>query len=114
MRVAHPGSGRPRTRLDRVRADQAYASRKNRAYLRRHGIRCTIPDKADQARTRKKLGSRGSRPPKFDAEEHGARMIARSCLYPCGTFPRSRKVSMDVLDAPDRPGGEFVFVARRP
>ncbi|MEV5542214.1 hypothetical protein AB0L13_35840 [Saccharopolyspora shandongensis] len=30
----------------RVRADKAYASRKNSAYLRLRGIRCTIPDKA--------------------------------------------------------------------
>ncbi|MFJ5221181.1 IS5 family transposase [Streptomyces sp. NPDC088354] len=73
VRVARPGSGRPRTRPDRVRADKAYASRKNRAYLRRRGIRCTIPDKADQARNRKKLGSRGGRPPKFDAEDYKAR-----------------------------------------
>lgn len=42
-----------------MRADKAYASRKNRAYLHRRGIRCTIPDKADQARNRQKLGSRG-------------------------------------------------------
>lgn len=73
VRVARLGAGRPRTRPDRVRADKAYASRKNRAYLRRRGIRCTIPDKADQARNRKKLGSRGGRPPKFDAEDYKAR-----------------------------------------
>ncbi len=34
----------------RVQADTAYASRENRPYLRCRGIRCTIPDKADQAR----------------------------------------------------------------
>ncbi|WP_261994206.1 IS5 family transposase [Streptomyces sp. t39] len=73
VRVARSGSGRPRTRPDRVRADKAYASRKNRAYLRRRGIRCTIPDKADQARNRKKLGSFGGRPPKFDVEDYTAR-----------------------------------------
>ncbi|WP_327333131.1 IS5 family transposase [Streptomyces anulatus] len=73
VRVARPGSGRPRTRPRRVRADKAYASRKNRAYLRRRGIRCTIPDKADQARNRKRLGSRGGRPPKFNAEDYKAR-----------------------------------------
>ncbi|MFD3622964.1 IS5/IS1182 family transposase, partial [Streptomyces sp. NPDC058676] len=54
----------------RVRADKAYASRKNRAYLRRRGIRCTIPDKVDQARNRRKRGSRGSRPPEFDPEDY--------------------------------------------
>ena len=73
VRVARPGAGRPRTRPNRVRADKAYASRKNRAYLRRRGIRCTIPDKADQVRNRRKLGSRGGRPPKFDAEDYKAR-----------------------------------------
>lgn len=66
IRVPRIGPGRPRTRPGRVRADKAYASQKNRAYLRRRGIPCTIPDKADQARNRKKLGSRGGRPPKFD------------------------------------------------
>lgn len=73
VRVARLGPGRPWTRPDRVRADKAYASRKNRAYLRRRGIRCTIPDKADQIRNRKKLGSRGGRLPRFDAEDYTAR-----------------------------------------
>ncbi|MFF2432566.1 IS5 family transposase [Streptomyces mirabilis] len=73
IRVSRPGPGRPRTRPNRVRADKAYASDKNRAYLRRRGIRCTIPDKADQARNRKKLGSRGGRPPKFDKTDYRER-----------------------------------------
>lgn len=73
IRVPRLGSRRPRTRPRRVRADKAYASRKNRAYLRRRGIRCTIPDKADQARNRKKRGSRGGRPPTFDPEDYKAR-----------------------------------------
>jgi hypothetical protein len=73
IRVPRLGPGRPRTRPRRLRADKAYASRKNRAYLRRRGIRCTIPDKADQARNRRKLGPRGGRPPKFDSEDYKAR-----------------------------------------
>ncbi|MCQ8831675.1 IS5 family transposase [Streptomyces malaysiensis] len=73
VRVPRTGPGRPRTRPNRVRADKAYASRKNRAYLRRRGIRCTIPDKADQARNRKKRGSRGGRPPKFDPVDYRER-----------------------------------------
>jgi transposase len=56
-----------------VRADKAYVSRKNRAYLWRRGICCTIPDKAGQARNRKKRGSRGGRPPKFDLQDDKAR-----------------------------------------
>jgi transposase len=66
VRMPRIGPGRPRVRPDRVRAYWAYASRKNRTYLRKRGIRCTIPDKADQALHRKKRGSRGDRPPKFD------------------------------------------------
>ena len=57
-----------------MRADKTYASRKNRAYLRRRGIRCTISDKADQARNRKKRGSCGGRPPKSGPEDHKARL----------------------------------------
>ncbi|MEU9858942.1 IS5 family transposase [Streptomyces sp. NPDC047974] len=70
VRVPRIGPGRPRVRPDRVRADKAYASRRNRAYLRRRGIRCTIPDKADQERNRQKLGSRGGRPPHFDPTDY--------------------------------------------
>ena len=66
-------SCRPRVRPDRVRADKAYTSRKHRAYLRRLGIRCTIPDKADQARNRQKLSSRGGRPPHFAPVDYGER-----------------------------------------
>ncbi|MFC8794992.1 IS5 family transposase [Streptomyces cinereoruber] len=73
VRVPRLGPGRPRVRPNRVRADKAYASRKNRGHLRRRGIRCTIPDKADHARNRKKLGSLGGRPPGFDTEDYKAR-----------------------------------------
>jgi transposase len=73
IRVARPGRGRPRTRPDRVLADKAYGSRANRAYLRRRGIRCTIPDKADQIRNRKAKGHAGGRPPAFDPEHYKQR-----------------------------------------
>ncbi len=61
VRVSRFGPGWPRVRPDRVRADRAHASRKNRACMRRRGIRCTTPDKADQAANRRKLASRGGR-----------------------------------------------------
>jgi len=70
IRVPRTGPGRPRTRPDKVRADKAYSSRANRAYLRRRGIRCTIPEKRDQIANRKKRGSRGGRPPKFDQADY--------------------------------------------
>lgn len=62
IRVPRLGRGRPRTRPDRVRADKAYSSRANRAYLRRRQIKCTIPEKADQMRHRRRCGGRA---PKF-------------------------------------------------
>jgi transposase len=71
--VPRLGPDRPRTRPDRVRADTAYASRKNRAYLRLRGIRCTIPDKADHVRHRENRGSFGGRPPKFDPVDYRER-----------------------------------------
>ena len=58
--------GRPRTRPDRVLADKAYTSRSNRAYLRRRGVKATIPSKADQDANRRNKGSKGGRPPTFD------------------------------------------------
>ncbi|WP_167738963.1 IS5 family transposase [Streptomyces griseoruber] len=73
IRVPRIGPGRPRSRPDTVRADRAYGSRANRAYLRRRGVRCTIPEKADQIRNRQKLGSRGGRPPKFDKGDYKQR-----------------------------------------
>ena len=73
IRVPRPGGGRPRTRPDRVLADKAYGSRANRAYLRRRGIRCTIPEKADQVSNREKKGSSGGRPPAFNKEKYKQR-----------------------------------------
>lgn len=58
-RVPRIGRGRPRVRPNRVRSDKAYASPQERAYPRRRGIRCTVPEKADQARNRRKRGSSG-------------------------------------------------------
>ncbi|MFI0772912.1 IS5 family transposase [Streptomyces sp. NPDC021218] len=73
IRVPRLGPGRPRTRPDKVRADKAYGSRANRAYLRKRGIRCTIPEKRDQTANRKKRGSCGGRPPQFDAADYKER-----------------------------------------
>ncbi|WP_446218628.1 IS5 family transposase [Micromonospora sp. IBHARD004] len=73
IRVPRLGSGRPRTRPDRVLADKAYTSRANRRYLRRRGIKATIPSKADQDANRRKRGSKGGRPPAFDPERYKQR-----------------------------------------
>ncbi len=61
INVPRIGAGRPRTQPDKVRADKAYSSRANRAYLRRRGIACTIPEPADQQQHRKNRGRRRHR-----------------------------------------------------
>jgi hypothetical protein len=65
------GPGRPRTRPSRVLADKADSSRANRAYLRRRGIVCTIPEKDDQAAHRR-------------AKASGAAAHQRSTGWPTG------------------------------
>lgn len=49
--VRRPGRGRPRQRPRRVVGDKGYSSRANRRYLRRRGIRYTIPRKVNECRT---------------------------------------------------------------
>jgi transposase len=48
VRIARPGTGRPRTRPGAALGDKAYSSAANRAYLRRRGITAVIPVKEDQ------------------------------------------------------------------
>lgn len=73
VRVRRTGPGRPRTRPRKVRGDKAYSSRANRAYLRRRGIKATIPEKKDQARSRRRRGAHGGRPPTFDPADYRER-----------------------------------------
>ena len=51
-----------------------------RAWLRRRGIRCTIPERADQVRNRARRGSRGGRPPAFDRESYKRRNVVERCF----------------------------------
>lgn len=66
IEVPKLGGGRARVRPERVLADKAYSSRGNREWLRRHGIRATIPVPSDQAAYRRRRGRAGGRPPAFD------------------------------------------------
>jgi transposase len=65
--------GRPRLRPARILADKAYSVAAIRADLRRRGIAATIPERRDQSKNRLKRGSRGGRPPAFDADRYRQR-----------------------------------------
>ncbi|SDN70614.1 Transposase DDE domain-containing protein, partial [Actinomyces ruminicola] len=69
-----------RTRPQMVLADKAYSSRANRAWLRNHHIKATIPIKADQAAHRRAKGSRGGRPPAFDPIAYKDRNAVERCF----------------------------------
>lgn len=75
IRVPRIGGGRPRTRPDAVLADKAYGSGVNRRMLRARGIRAVIPEKSDQIAARIRKGSKGGRPPAFDADAYKDRNV---------------------------------------
>ncbi|MFI9042130.1 IS5 family transposase [Streptomyces sp. NPDC053726] len=73
IRVPRSGPGRPRVKPDSLAADKAYSNGPVREYLRRRGIRHTIPEKTDSQGARLRKGSRGGRPPGFDQDRHKKR-----------------------------------------
>ncbi|MFF5969794.1 transposase [Streptomyces collinus] len=66
IRVPRAGRGRPRKKPDSLAADKAYSNSPCREYLRRRGIRHTIPEKADSQAAHLRKGSLGERPPGFN------------------------------------------------
>lgn len=73
IRVPKLGPGRPRKKPDSLAADKAYSNGPCREYLRRRGIRHTIPEKTDTEAARLRKGSRGGRPPGFDKDRYKKR-----------------------------------------
>ncbi|MCZ0993403.1 IS5 family transposase [Streptomyces noursei] len=80
LRIRRRGSGRPRSRPDRVRGDKAYSSYDNRAYLRRRGIKATIAQPDDQRANRRRKGQAGGRPPAFDKTQYRHRSAVERCV----------------------------------
>lgn len=72
-RSASRRSGRARNGPESVAADKAYSNGPCRDYLRRRGIRHTIPEKTDSQAARLRKGSRGGRPLGFDEERYKKR-----------------------------------------
>jgi transposase len=73
--VGRDGPGRPRTRPERVLADKAYSHPSTRRALRERGIAFTSPERRDQIAHRAAKGSRGGRPPAFDADLYADRNV---------------------------------------
>ncbi|MEU5093144.1 IS5 family transposase [Streptomyces sp. NPDC021356] len=73
IRIPRTGPGRPRKKPDSLAADKAYSNGPCREYLRRRGIRHTIPEKTDSQAARLRKGSRGGRPPDFDEDRYKKR-----------------------------------------
>ncbi|MFF6835288.1 IS5 family transposase [Streptomyces sp. NPDC012438] len=73
IRVPRSGLGRPRKKPDSLAADRAYSNGLIREYLRRRGIRHTIPEKTDSRAARLRKGARGGRPPGFDEDRYKKR-----------------------------------------
>jgi transposase len=80
IRVPRTGPGRPRVRPSHVLGDKGYSSRAIRIWLRRRGISPTIPERADQVRSRLNRGSRGGRPPSFDRDTDKRRNVVERCF----------------------------------
>ena len=80
IRVPRIGPGRPRKRPDHVIADKAYSHPSTRAALRQRRITHTIPEKSDQIAHRARRGSRGGRPPLFDAQRYKDRNVVERCF----------------------------------
>lgn len=74
LQVAQP-SGQRRTRPVSVCGDKAYSSRAIRRHLRSRGIGAAIPEPADQQGHRRRRGTRGGRPPRFDPEIYKSRNV---------------------------------------
>jgi transposase len=73
------GSGRIRTRPDRLQADKAYSWKSIRAHLRARGITAATPEPADQAGHRRPRGSRCGRTLAVDRQDDkGRNVIERS------------------------------------
>ena len=81
--VPRVGPGRPRTRPDAVIGDKAYSARAHRSYLRSRGIRAVIPEPSDQIAHRKRRGSAGGRPPKFDKDAYRGRNVVERAFNTC-------------------------------
>ena len=80
IRIGRRGRGRARTRPGHVLGDKAYSSRAIRSHLRERRITATIPEPGDRKANRSRRGSKGGRPPRFDAEKYKQRNVVERAI----------------------------------
>jgi transposase len=80
VRVPRRGPGRPRKRPVSVLADKAFGGKPCRSKLRARRISAIIPTKTNERAARKKRGSDGGRPYKFDKEQYRLRNLVERCI----------------------------------
>lgn len=80
IRVPRIGTGRPRKHVPVLRVDRAYGAPKYRRLLRKRGTACVCPEREDARKWHLKRGSRGGRPPKFDAQTHKGRNVVERAV----------------------------------
>jgi transposase len=78
--VARIGPGRPRCRPETVIADKAYSHPSTRRAMRDRRITFVSPERDDQIARRAAKGTRGGRPPAFDAEVYKQRNVVERCF----------------------------------
>src|SRR2546423_11007314 len=78
------GPGRPRSRPEMVIVDKAYSHPSTSQALRDRKIRFVSPERDDQIARRAARGSRGGRPPAFDAELYKQRTSSSADLPGAG------------------------------
>ena len=87
VRVPRSAPGRPRRRPAALAGDKGYSYPAIRAWLRRHGVRAVIPERADQVRQRAR---RPGRKPAFDRAAY-RRRSAIECTV--GALKEARAVA---------------------
>ncbi|UOZ11906.1 IS5 family transposase [Amycolatopsis sp. WQ 127309] len=78
--LARSGPGRPRCRPETVIADKAYAHPSTRRAMRDRQVTFASSERDDQIARRIATGSRGGRPPVFDAEVYKQRNVVERCF----------------------------------
>ncbi|MER5712961.1 transposase, partial [Streptomyces sp. NPDC002122] len=102
IRVPRPGPGRPRKKPDSLAADMAYSNGPCREYLKRRGIRHTIPEKTDSQAARLRKGTRGGRPPGFDEVRYRTRNTVERAI---NLLTRKAEKGVNAVGVPPVPGG---------